>query len=155
GAIAWEMLTGRMAFSADMFSVALYKVCFVDPPDIHLARPDVPPAVSMVLRRALAKERAQRTGTVGEVAVELAAAAHGVMPATVPRPAPDGTESVPGLVTPPASMGSLAVAGTAPASAPRTPPVALVPTPEALAPAPPAMGTLPKPVAAGSVAQPA
>src|SRR5215468_8614101 len=91
GAIAWEMLTGRMALGAPTFSVAIYKVCFVDPPDVHLVRPDVPPAVSMVLRRALAKERSLRTGTVAELAGELGAALHGVVPESVPPPAPDGT----------------------------------------------------------------
>ena len=123
GAIVWEMLTGRMAFGAPTFSVALYKVCFVDPPDVHLVRPDVPPAVSMVLRRALAKERSLRTGTVAEVAAELAAALHGVMPVNVPPPALDGTGSVPGIVASPMhhATGSLAVAGTSPAAAPPMP----------------------------------
>jgi eukaryotic-like serine/threonine-protein kinase len=123
GAIVWEMLTGRMAFGAPTFSVALYKVCFVDPPDVHLIRPDVPPAVSMVLRRALAKERTLRTGTVAELAAELNAALHGVMPANVPPPAPDGTGSVPGIVSSPMHhvAGSLAVAGTSPAAAPPMP----------------------------------
>jgi len=123
GAIVWEMLTGRMAFGAPTFSVALYKVCFVDPPDVHLVRPDVPPAVSMVLRRALAKERSLRTGTVAEMAAELAAALHGVMPANVPPPALEGTGSVAGVVASPMhrTTGSIAVAGTSPASAPPMP----------------------------------
>src|SRR5215831_2781309 len=71
GAILWELFTGSMAFAAPSFSVALYKVCFVDPPDVHTLRPDVPPAVSLVLRRALAKERQLRTPTVTDVLSEL------------------------------------------------------------------------------------
>src|SRR5262244_1023635 len=42
GAIIWEMLIGRMAFEAPALSVALYKVAFVDPPEVHLLRPDLP-----------------------------------------------------------------------------------------------------------------
>ena len=119
GAIACEMLTGKMAFGAPTFSVALYKVCFVDPPEVHLLRPDVPPALSMVLRRALSKERFSRTQSVLELAGELTAAAlHGVMPAGVPPPAPDGTGSVAGVALPRVEPGPLAGSVTAPAPTP-------------------------------------
>lgn len=90
GAILWELLTGRMAFGAPTLSAALYKVCRVDPPDAHLARPDLAPAVSMVLRRALAKDPAGRTPDVVTLGREFAAALHGVVPDSVPPPAPGG-----------------------------------------------------------------
>jgi serine/threonine-protein kinase len=90
GAILWELLTGRMAFGAPTLSAALYKVCQVDPPDAHMVRPDLPPAVSMVLRRALAKDRAGRTPDVVTLGREFAAALHGVVPDSVPPPAPGG-----------------------------------------------------------------
>ncbi len=90
GAILWELLTGRLAFGAPTLSAALYKVCRVDPPDVHMVRPDLPPAVSMVLRRALAKETAGRTPDVVTLGREFAAALHGVAPDNVPPPAPGG-----------------------------------------------------------------
>src|SRR5262249_32176245 len=95
GAIIWEMLVGRMAFEAPTLSVALYKVSFVDPPEVHLVRPDVPPGVSLALRRAMAKERTQRTASVMELAHELRSALRG-MPAGLPMPAPalGGTDSL-------------------------------------------------------------
>jgi serine/threonine-protein kinase len=94
GAILWELLTGRMAFAAPTLSGALYNVCMVDPPDVHTVRPDLPPAVSMVLRRALAKDPAGRTPDVVTLGREFAAALHGVAPDRVPPPAPGGMKSL-------------------------------------------------------------
>ena len=94
GAIIWEMIIGRMAFEAPSLSVALYKVAFVDPPEVHLLRPDVPPAVSAVLRHALAKDRVHRTATAMQLARELGQAMRGEMPASLPPPAPGGTDSI-------------------------------------------------------------
>jgi serine/threonine-protein kinase len=173
GAIIWETLTGRMAFGAPSFSVALYKVCFVDPPEVHLLRADVPAAVSMVLRRALAKERSLRTPSVMEVATELRAALRGEMPAGVPPPAAGGTGSVAGLsslgsastglgvvaasphagqaqvfaaVTPPASVAPLA--SVAPSAAPLASiPSRPSPTPP---PPPPSLGATPAPPQLGT-----
>jgi eukaryotic-like serine/threonine-protein kinase len=98
GAILWELLTGRMAFAAPTLSGALYKVCMVDPPDVHTVRPDVPPAVSMVLRRALAKDPAVRTPDVMTLGREFAAAARGVAPDRVPPPAPGGMKTLPEVI---------------------------------------------------------
>jgi serine/threonine-protein kinase len=94
GAILWELLTGRMAFAAPTLAGALYKVCMVDPPDVRTVRPDVPPAVSMVLRRALAKDPAGRTPDVVTLGREFAAALHGVAPDRVPPPAPGGMKAL-------------------------------------------------------------
>jgi serine/threonine-protein kinase len=94
GAILWELFTGRMAFDAPTLSGALYKVCMVDPPDVHTVRPDVPPAVSMVLRRALAKDPAGRTPDVVTLGREFAAAVHGVAPDRVPPAASGGTKTL-------------------------------------------------------------
>ena len=98
GAILWELLTGRMAFAAPTLSGALYKVCMVDPPDVHTVRPDVPPAVSTVLRRALAKDPAGRTPDVVTLGREFAAALHGVAPDRVTPPAPGGMKTLPEVI---------------------------------------------------------
>jgi eukaryotic-like serine/threonine-protein kinase len=74
GAILWEALTGKVAFDAPTLSAALYKVCLFDPPDVHVVRPELPPALSAVLRRALAKQREARTPGVVELACEFSAA---------------------------------------------------------------------------------
>jgi serine/threonine-protein kinase len=151
GAIVWEMLTGRMAFAAPTLTVALYKVCLVDPPDVHLFRNDVPPALSLVLRRALAKARHQRTPSVGQMAAELAAALHGVVPAGLPPPASGGQASISGFVSRSHRERSPAAAGMAVAAAPQPHPVSanpiaaspMAPPGGALAPAPGVPGWLP------------
>src|SRR5262249_17493121 len=94
GAIIWEMLIGRMAFEAPALSVALYKVAFVDPPEVPRVRPDLPRAVAAVLRRALAKDRAHRTATATQLARELGEALRGEMPASLPPPAPGASDSI-------------------------------------------------------------
>lgn len=121
GAILWELLTGRLAFHASTLEGALYKVCKVDPPDVHLVRPDLPPAVSMVLRRALAKDPAGRTPDVVTLGREFAAALQGVAPDRVP-PAPGG------MTAPAAIRGEVSpntVASSLAAPAPRV----VLPTP--------------------------
>jgi len=171
GAIIWEMLIGRMAFEAPSLSVALYKVAFVDPPEAHLLRPDVPPAVSAVLRHAMAKDRVHRTATATQLARELGEALRGAMPASLPPPAPGGTDSLaiglarteaaPPALRPPSAVqrrgtpfavgalvGGLALAGVGWMLWPRgTPPVADVTPmpPPAPAPAPPDAAPAPLP----------
>ncbi|MEO7734022.1 MAG: protein kinase [Kofleriaceae bacterium] len=81
GAILWEALTGKVAFEAPTLSAALYKVCLVEPPDVHVVRPELPPALSAVLRRALAKQREARTPSVVELAREFSVALGFVPPA--------------------------------------------------------------------------
>ena len=134
GAILWELLTGRRAFGAATLSAVLYKVCQVDPPDVHLVRPDLPPAVSMVLRRALAKDRTGRTPDVVTLGRELAAALHGVAPDCVPPPAPGGMRT-PAKVTGPVSRDTVASLAAAPA------PRVVVPTSLASVGARPASGS--------------
>ncbi|HWM89083.1 MAG TPA: protein kinase [Kofleriaceae bacterium] len=149
GAITWEMLTGTMAFGAPTFHDVLHKVRFVDPPDVHLVRRDLPAEVSKALRRALAKDRLARTPAVAELAGELAAALRwtgvvaGMSPSRGGKPAQ-------------ASLGLAATAagspGAPPAAAPDTGRVAMAGTPtqpgpfapaqQPLAPQPPAQQPL-------------
>jgi serine/threonine-protein kinase len=86
GAIMWEMLVGRMAFEAPTVPGAMYKVVHVDPPEAHTQRDGIPPAVSAVLRRAMAKDKQARYGSVSELSADFANAIHGVMPAVAPPP---------------------------------------------------------------------
>jgi serine/threonine-protein kinase len=90
-AIVWEMLAGQMAFGGPSFSAALYKVLFTEPAEIHTLRPDVPPGVSLALRRGMAKQREARTPSVREMWNEIDAAvrAAGLSPsAAMPAQSP-------------------------------------------------------------------
>ena len=82
GAVLFELLTGRRAFDADSLPALLYAVVHAPPPDVRAVRPDLPPAISGVLARALAKDPADRFGSCAE----LVAAARACWPARVPAP---------------------------------------------------------------------
>lgn len=108
GAIMWEMLVGRMAFEAPTISGAMYKVVHVDPPEVHTLRPDVPPAVSLVLRRAMAKEKELRYASVVELSHDFANALRGIPPAVRPPPLRLVPQTMGPANVPPTAHGRLA-----------------------------------------------
>ena len=67
GAVLFELLTGRRAFDAESLPALLYTVVNAPPPDIRAVRPDLPPALSAVLARALAKDPAHRFRSCAEL----------------------------------------------------------------------------------------
>jgi serine/threonine-protein kinase len=163
-AIVWEMLTGQMAFGGPSFSAALYKVLFTDPAEIHTVRPDVPPALSVALRRGMWKQRDQRTPSVRELWNEIEA---GLRAAGVPiysgsasmpvqSPSQAGYAPTPWVGTPlPARPPSVVRPPTAPPSLPShqpvvAPPPSYYPPPQSYHPPPPSYH--PPPPAPASVA---
>jgi serine/threonine-protein kinase len=83
-AITYEMLTGRLAFSGDRVEVVVYRISHEDPPPLG---PPWGGALDQVVRRALAKDPAQRYGSLTEFATSLRAAAE-VDRAGIPVPPP-------------------------------------------------------------------
>jgi hypothetical protein len=75
--IVWEMLAGRPPFAADDMSAVFYQVIHLDPQPLGKRRPDLPPAVESVLRRALSKSMAERFPSLRDFATALAGAASG------------------------------------------------------------------------------
>jgi tRNA A-37 threonylcarbamoyl transferase component Bud32 len=75
--IVWEMLAGRPPFAADDMSAVFYQVIHLDPQPLGKHRPDLPPAVEAVLRRALSKSMAERFPSLRDFATALAGAASG------------------------------------------------------------------------------
>jgi len=82
GAVLWEMLTGQIAFAAPGVTGALDNVLTLEPAPAHTLRPEVPPALSAVLARALAKRKEERQPSMQALAAELEAA----LAAAPPRP---------------------------------------------------------------------
>jgi serine/threonine protein kinase/predicted ATPase len=74
GVIIYEMLAGRGPFERESPLEELMAHIQEQPPDVRQFNPALPEGVSPVLRRALAKEPAQRQTTAGELVAELAAA---------------------------------------------------------------------------------
>ena len=85
-AIAYEMLTGRCAFSGDSVPAILLKVTTEEPAPVASIVPELPPAIDAVLRRALSKSPRMRFDSVLAFAEAFAAAARGDRADTVHAP---------------------------------------------------------------------
>ncbi len=71
GCVLYEMLAGRMAFSGPSLKSVLTQQLTVDPPLVHITRPDVPPEVIAIVRRCMMKQPEERYATAGELAEDL------------------------------------------------------------------------------------
>ncbi len=58
--MAYQLLTGRVPFDGDSAFVLMHKHLHEMPTPLNTFRPDIPPAVMMVINRALAKDSRQR-----------------------------------------------------------------------------------------------
>jgi serine/threonine-protein kinase len=86
GIILYEMLTGKLPFTADTPVAVLLKHMSDSPPSIRTHVPDLPVALEQVLHRALAKEPQDRfpSGTALVQAVEKAWGLPGSLPGGEP-----------------------------------------------------------------------
>jgi eukaryotic-like serine/threonine-protein kinase len=75
GAILFEMLAGRPPHVGTAYEAVLINICTKDADDVRDHADDVPEAVSNVIKKALARERADRFQTAEEFYDALAAAA--------------------------------------------------------------------------------
>jgi tetratricopeptide (TPR) repeat protein len=73
GAVLYEMLTGRKAFSGDDADRVRGAIVGANPEPITALRPDVPPALERVVTRALAKQHEARYGSMRELEHDLRA----------------------------------------------------------------------------------
>src|SRR5438309_2219351 len=88
GVILYEMITGRHPFfemDAPHAQLARY-IQYVDPPDILQRRPEATPELASVVRKALAKNPADRYHSVEELRGGLRTAAHTLAPLDVISP---------------------------------------------------------------------
>ncbi len=73
GVILYELLTGRPPFDSDTtFTELLIKIATEEPTPLVDLRPDVPPALAAVVRRAFARDPKQRYGSAFELSEALA-----------------------------------------------------------------------------------
>ncbi len=71
GAVLYEMLAGRRPFKAESTLGTLDAVLTLEPPDLSDFRRDVPPALSHIVRRCLAKSPGDRFDTVPDLVSAL------------------------------------------------------------------------------------
>jgi serine/threonine-protein kinase len=72
GVILYELLAGVPPFLADAFPELILKIATSPPEPLRSRAPAVPPRLEAVILKCLAKDPAQRFGTVGQFAVALA-----------------------------------------------------------------------------------
>jgi serine/threonine-protein kinase len=75
GAMAFELLSGRLPHEAATMGELLRRVAQETPPDLRSLRPAMPAALAELVARLLARPRAARPADAGAVAAELAAMA--------------------------------------------------------------------------------
>jgi serine/threonine-protein kinase len=73
GAVLYFLLTGRPPFAGGTLEEKVRRHLWEEPPRLELVRPDVPPALAVLIRQLLAKNPAHRPGAAAEVADRLAA----------------------------------------------------------------------------------
>jgi serine/threonine-protein kinase len=88
GCVLYEMIAGRMAFAGPSLKSVLTQQLTVDPPLVHISRPDVPPALIAIVRRCLMKQPDDRYQTAGEVAEDLRGALTELPRISTPVPRP-------------------------------------------------------------------
>ncbi len=72
GIILFELMTGNVPFSGEMFSEICVKIATQEPPPLRSLRPDAPEGLEAVVNRCLEKDRNRRFGSIGELAQALA-----------------------------------------------------------------------------------
>ena len=113
GVVFYELLAGRKAYSGDTVEQISVAVLTNHPAPAHELRSGVPPLLSAIAAKAMAREPSQRFSSAALMAVELRRWADHQPPAE-PSPASD---SLPGLE--PAQAGTASVAPAPPANARR------------------------------------
>ena len=74
GVLLFEMLAGRVPFTADTPVQVLFKHAYEPPPQLTSIRPDAPPALNQVLAKALAKSPDDRYQSAAALTADLKAA---------------------------------------------------------------------------------
>ena len=86
GAVLYEMITGRMAFSGKTHANVIAAVLAAEPPPVTNFQPLIPPALDHLIRTCLAKDPADRRQSMHDVLLELRWIAEGGSQAGIPKP---------------------------------------------------------------------
>ena len=78
GCVLYELLTGKRAFPGDNHFAIMYKITHEDPPSLLEIRPELPPVLDKITRKAIAKDTADRYQSCMDFAYELRVALRGL-----------------------------------------------------------------------------
>ncbi|MEM7350119.1 MAG: protein kinase [Acidobacteriota bacterium] len=162
GVMFYELLTGKKPFFGENLSAVTHRIVFGDFTPVGDLVPGLPPAVTEVLNRALAKDPAERYDRGGDMATDLRAVFAPPPSASTP---PSGTRTSsflaePSAISPPPTAPSptgTPAAASAPAAAPGPTTVAAPATAAAAVPSPvaaPASSAVPPAAPAAGAANP-
>jgi TolB-like protein/lipoprotein NlpI len=104
GAVCYEMLTGRRAFSGPSAAETMVSILTAEPPDLARLAPAVPPGLERLVHDCLRKGRDERIQSAGELCVALAELLRGL----------DGGSAASSGPAPGATAARAAAAATAP-----------------------------------------
>jgi eukaryotic-like serine/threonine-protein kinase len=93
GCVMYEMLAGRMAFSGPSLKSVLTQQLTIDPPLVHISRPDVPQNIIDIVRRCLMKRPEERYQTAGQLAEDLRGALSDLPRLSTPVPRPPAADA--------------------------------------------------------------
>jgi len=79
GAILYECLTGRAPHTGTTYEQVIINICMKDAEDVRVHNPAVPEPIAAVIKRALARERADRITTARDFVDALVTAAPGMI----------------------------------------------------------------------------
>ncbi len=71
GCLLYEISSGRRAFRGDSAVDTLHKIIYSEPEPVRTTKPDLPPDLSRILRKALAKDPDDRYQTAKDFAIDL------------------------------------------------------------------------------------
>jgi serine/threonine-protein kinase len=71
GVMLFQLVTGRLPFQGDSMATLMYKIANENHPAADSIRPDLPRCVSIVINRALAKDREKRYQTGAQMASDI------------------------------------------------------------------------------------
>jgi serine/threonine protein kinase len=94
GVIVFEMLAGRVPFTGDSLTVIMMQQVRDEPPSVLEARPDLPASIDNLIKKALAKQPADRFQTAGELSEALTQAADEAGEAASATVAPEVADTV-------------------------------------------------------------
>jgi tRNA A-37 threonylcarbamoyl transferase component Bud32 len=76
GVVMYQLLTGKLPFKATNNFSMVFQIINVDPPPPSIHRPEIPPAVDVIVKKALQKSLDRRYQTWQEFSADLASVFH-------------------------------------------------------------------------------